>query len=309
MMSILKSFSFFCCSAVFFVSVWLMSFSVQGASLPQFSPYDSRMQNVNYNALNTTVVNVRLGFLTTVVFGNDETVLAAKSGFEGGWDITTEGNKVFITPRPAVQEQEVINDSGDKERVVRVFEPSPTEWNTNLFVTSNKRDYSLELKLVSPANRSTPSVFVLNYLYPDEKRERESSQLKAANEKKLIAQKLEAGEAPRNWNYHMRVGKDSQSITPDFAYDDGEKTYLGFAPQKVFPSAFLYVNEKEQVVNMSVRQKGNYKIMIIHDLSNSFVLRHGDQVVGIINLSYAQSAAPYKNTSSREVERVEVLND
>ena len=106
MMSILKSLSFFCGSAVFFVSVWLMSFSVQGASLPQFSPYDSRMQNVNYNALNTTVVNVRLGFLTTVVFGNDETVLAAKSGFEGGWDITTEGNKVFITPRPAVQEQE-----------------------------------------------------------------------------------------------------------------------------------------------------------------------------------------------------------
>ena len=60
---------------------------------------------------------------------------------------------------------------------------------------------------------------------------------------------------------------------------------------------------------MSVRQKGNYKIMVIHDLSNSFVLRHGDQVVGIINLSYAQSATPYKNTSSREVERVEVLND
>ena len=247
MMSILKSLSFFCGSAVFFVSVWLMSFSVQGASLPQFSPYDSRMQNVNYNALNTTVVNVRLGFLTTVVFGNDETVLAAKSGFEGGWDITTEGNKVFITPRPAVQEQEVINDSGDKERVVRVFEPSPTEWNTNLFVTSNKRDYSLELKLFIPANRSTPSVFVLNYLYPDEKRERESSQLKAANEKKLIAQKLEAGEAPRNWNYHMRVGKDSQSITPDFAYDDGEKPIWGLHRKRYFQVPFYILMKRSRL--------------------------------------------------------------
>lgn len=304
---------FICQVAMLF---YFLPASVWAVSLPRPSPYDSRMQQVDYNAANTTVVNATLGFLTTIVFNRDETVLAARSGFESGWDVSIEGNKVFISPRPAAQEQEIINESGVKERVTKLFEPSPAEWKTNLFVTTNKRDYSLELNLFRSGDTKRSPAFVVSYQYPEEIRERDkqlqlahAQTMKAAQDKSDIAQKLEAGQAPRNWDYFMRVGKESQTITPDFAYDDGERTYLGFVPHKIFPSAFLYINGQEQVVNMSSRQKGNYKIMVIHSLSNHFVLRYGDQVVGIVNGSFGKFAAPFKTTSSAEVERVEVAND
>lgn len=302
-----------------FLSAALICFcsgSAWAASVPRSSPYDSRMQQVDFNASNTTVVNAKLGFLTTVVFDSDEIILKAKSGFDSGWEISTEGNKVHINPRPAAQEQEIINEDGATEKITKLFEPTADEWHTNLFITSTKRDYSAELNLITPDNKKARPAFVINYQYPDEKRKKDTQYeqerikvFQAEQEKKAIALKLENGQAPRNWDYYMRAGKESQNITPDFTYDDGVMTYIGFSPYKIFPSAFLYLNGKEQVVSFSVQQKGNYKIMVIHSLNKNVVLRHGEQVIGIVNQSFGKVITPYKNTSSTEVERVEVKND
>lgn len=290
--------------------------SASAASVPRPSAYDSRMQQVDYSASNTTVVNARLGFLTTVVFDIDESIVKAKSGFDSGWDISTEGNKVYISPRPAAQEQEIINDDGSKEKINKLFEPTAAEWHTNLFITSTKRDYSAELNLIEADNKKALPAFVINYKYPDEKREKDSKEeqeriktFQAAQENKVIAQKLENGQAPRNWDYYMRPGKDSQNITPDFAYDDGVMTYIGFSPYKIFPSVTKYLNGKEQTPAFSVQQKGNYKIMVVHSLDQNLILRHGVQVIGVVNQSFGKVVTPYKNTSSTQVERVEVKND
>lgn len=53
--------------------------------------------------------------LTTVVFDNDETVLAAKSGFEGGWDIATEGNRFLSVHARPYKRLEIGNDSKFKD--------------------------------------------------------------------------------------------------------------------------------------------------------------------------------------------------
>ncbi|MFA0998335.1 MULTISPECIES: TrbG/VirB9 family P-type conjugative transfer protein [Pseudomonas syringae group] len=285
------------------------------ASIPQSSAYDFRMQKVAYNPANITVVYTRLGFVSTVIFGDDEVVVGVpKTGFDPGWSITADGNKISISPRPVIQEQDVEGENGEVTKVKKVFSPVSSDWRTNLFVSTNKKNYSLELMLLEEGSKREPSL-VVNYTYPDdarlkadqEERAREKA-FQAAQEKKVIAQKLENGQTPRNWDYFMRAGKDSQNITPDFAYDDGVMTYIGFAPGKIFPSAFLYLNGKEQVVNFSVYQKGNYKVMVIHDLKKDFVLRHGEQVIGVVNQSFGKVMTPYKSTSSTEVERVEVNN-
>ncbi len=48
------------------------------AAIPQASRYDSRVQQVIYNPQNVTVVNTKPGFMTTLVFDNDEAVISAK---------------------------------------------------------------------------------------------------------------------------------------------------------------------------------------------------------------------------------------
>ncbi len=56
-----------------------------GAAIPQASRYDSRVQQVIYNPQNVTVVNTKPGFMTTLVFDNDEAVISAKPGFDEAW--------------------------------------------------------------------------------------------------------------------------------------------------------------------------------------------------------------------------------
>ena len=291
------------------------SFS-NAASIPSASPYDYRMQSVDYNPANITVVHARLGFLTTVIFSSDEVIVGKPmTGFEDGWDVKWDANKLSISPRPAVQKQEIINESGEKETVQKLFEPIASEWRTNLFVSTNKKNYSLELVLLDASSKREPSL-VVNYAYPDDKRVKASQEelarskaLQVEQEKKVIAQTLENGQAPRNWDYYMRPGKASETITPDFAYDDGVMTYIGFSPYKTFPGVTKYVNGKEQVVRFSVQQKGNYKILVVHSLDKNLILRQGDQVIGVVNQSFGKVVTPYKNTSSTQVERVEVKND
>lgn len=294
------------------VTVGFFSANLLAAAIPRASLYDGRMQQVDYNAANTTVINARLGFLTTVVFDPEERIIKAKSGFESGWEISTEGNKVYISARPAAQEQDVVNSDGDIEKVTKLYEPTTAEWQTNLFITSSKRDYSVELNLIDEKNKKTQPAFVLNYSYPDEKQKQanlaEIARLKA-QEKNTIALKLEAGTAARNWDYFMVQGKESQLITPDFAYDDGVMTYIGFSTSKTFPAVFLYANGKEQVLPFSTEQKGNFKVMVLHTLSPRVVLRHGEQVVGVVNKSFGKVPVAYQTTRSAQVERVEVSHD
>lgn len=288
----------------------------QAASIPQASEYDYRMQKVAYNPANITVVYTRLGFVSTVIFGDDEVVVGVpKTGFDPGWSITADGNKISISPRPVMQEQEVVNENGEMTKIKKVFSPVSTDWRTNLFVSTNKKNYSLELMLLEEGSKREPSL-VVNYTYPDDTRikadQEERARTKAfqvAQEKKVIAQKLENGQAPRNWDYFMRVGKDSQSITPDFAYDDGVMAYIGFSPYKIFPGVTKYLNGEEQTTAFSVQQKGNYKILVVHSLDKNLILRHGKQVIGVVNQSFGKVVTPYKTTSSTQVERVEVKND
>jgi type IV secretion system protein VirB9 len=301
---------------IFFLLFVAWSAFSNAASVPKASPYDNRMQSVDYNAENITVVYSRLGFLTTVIFSPDEVIVGKPmTGFEDGWDIKWDANKLSISPRPAVQKQEIINASGEKETVQKLFEPIPSEWLTNLFVSTNKKNYSLELVLLEANSKRQPSL-VVSYAYPDDKRikdtmeeQERSKALQVEQEKKVIAQTLENGQAPRNWDYYMRPGKASETITPDFAYDDGVMTYIGFSPYKTFPGVTKYVNGKEQVVRFSVQQKGNYKILVVHSLDKNLILRHGDQVIGVVNQSFGKVITPYENTSSAQVERVEVKND
>lgn len=51
------------------------------AVLPSGSRFDPRNQIVSYNPNNTTIINSAVGYTTTLVFDEDETVISVRTGF------------------------------------------------------------------------------------------------------------------------------------------------------------------------------------------------------------------------------------
>lgn len=291
-----------------FVSLLYISTSY-AAAMPQGSSFDSRMQQVSYNAQNATVINARAGYVSTLVFSDDEAVISTQVGFIKGWSVTSEANRVYIRPAPIVQP----SIDGEGKEIQEVFTPTANDWKTNLFVTTTKHFYSLELSVLDSEEMPKNLAFVVTYRYPDEVRQKtESAQTAREKEwqdqqsKARIDKALKKGQIPRNWDYAMRVEENSRMITPDFAYDDGRFTYLGFSPLKKFPGVFLYENGTEQIANFSVEQKGNFKVIVIQHITPTLVLRYGKAVVGVVNQGFGKVTVAASNTVSPAVERVEV---
>lgn len=264
--------------------------------VPKGSSYDKRIQRVAYNAEDVIKINTQLGFITTIIFDDNETVEKAISGFDAGWRITPYQNKLFVSPVPVEQEHS-DGDEGDAE--IKKFEPIAKDWKTNLFVSTNKRSYSMDLNLAD--STQDHYAHIVRYWYPEKDT--------VHREKQQLAASLVSDKYPRNWDYFVKTGRGSENIVPDFAYDDGSLTYLGFGEIKNFPSVFLLNRGKEQTVNYSIEQKGNYKVMVIHKLGKAFVLRYGSQVAGVLNKSFGKIVKPYSSTSSPYVSLVEQLDD
>lgn len=286
--------------------------TANAAVSPSSRGYDSRMQQVSYNASNTTVITAGVGYLSTLVFDDEETVLDARPGMEKGWDIKHDANRVYIRAVPIAQP--VPGENG--QQVNQVFEPTSKDWVTNLFIVTTKRYYSVELHVQEVGKPTGTLSYVVSYTYPQETRAKaakmESARLKELQqqqENQRIEKALANAQVPRNWEYYMQVGKDSGMITPDFAYDDGRFTYIGFSPVKKLPAAFMYSNGKEIATNPGIKQKGNYKVIVIPQVNPTFVLRYGNAVIGLVNKGFGKVTVKDGSTVSPNVERVEVNNE
>ncbi len=277
------------------------------AVIPQASRYDARVQQVVYNPLNVTVVSTRPGFMTTLVFDIDEAVLSARPGFEEAWEATPDANRVNI--RPVALVQGAPGADGNTTQVV--IPPNSRDWHTNLLVVTTRRLYNIELNVIDDKSSQQPA-FQVSYRYPGEAlektrreataRQREQSQKQQQAD---IQQALNSAQTPRNWDYLKYPGRDSARIVPDFAYDDGRFTFVGFSPAKSIPSVTKELNDQEHVINSSVRRKGDFTVLVIQEVTPRLVLRSGNAVVGLENRGFGRVQAADGATVSPQVERVE----
>lgn len=277
------------------------------AAIPQASRYDARVQQVVYNPLNVTVVNTRPGFMTTLVFDSDEAVISARPGFEEAWEATPDANRVNI--RPVALVQGAPGADGNTTQVV--IPPNSRDWHTNMLVVTTRRLYNVELNVIDDKSPQQPA-FQVSYRYPGEAQEKASREAAARaleREQKQqqtdIQQALNASQTPRNWDYLRYSGRDSARNVPDFAYDDGRFTFVGFSPAKSIPSVTKELNGQEHVVNSSVRRKGNFTVLVIQEVTPRLVLRSGNAVVGLENRGFGRVQAADGATVSPQVERVE----
>ncbi|HIB1616931.1 TPA: P-type conjugative transfer protein VirB9 [Salmonella enterica subsp. enterica serovar Muenchen] len=285
----------------------MMCGAAWGAAIPQASRYDSRIQQVIYNPQNVTVVNTKPGFMTTLVFDSDEAVISARPGFEEAWEATPDANRVNI--RPVALTQGAPGEDGNTTQVV--IPPNSRDWHTNLLVVTTKRLYNIELNVLDDKAPQQPA-FQVSWRYPGEERDKASREAAARQreweqkqQQASIQKALSAAQTPRNWDYLKYPGKGSFSIVPDFAYDDGRFTFLGFSPSKSIPSVTKELNGKEYVVNSSIQKKGNFTVLVVQEVTPRLVLRSGNAVVGLENRGFGRVHAADGSTVSPQVERVE----
>lgn len=280
-----------------------------GAAKPVSSRFDPRNQAIAYNPYDTTVINSATGYISTLVFDDDEKVVETKVGWEQGWDVTSTDNRVYIRLRPVSQNVEQVNSEGDTETKQVAFDPENNldRWKTNLFIVTTKRNYSIELNAKS-FNAPDKISFVVNYRYPDDRRKENQkleqqrlAELARKNEINAINKTLENAKSPRNWKYYARVAKGSEYITPDYVYDDGRFTYFGYNPMKKIPSLFVQFGEQETITNPTIEKHGNYTVLIAHSISDKWVIRLGNQVVGVENKGFGKIRLNDSDTVSDKV--------
>lgn len=276
-------------------AVCLFSQGVYAVSIPVKSRYDNRMQTQTYNALDVTEIKLKDGFGTAILFDNDERIVDMASGFSDGWEFKDTANVIYIKPIAL----EVEGSEGEKV----TFEPEVKKWDTNLLVMTTKRNYVFDLVLVDDVKEVS---YQVNFRYPEEERkqvQKRAKEAKEITEQEQIESALKKVQTPKNWDFSMKVRKGSETIAPDYAYDDGLFTYLGFARDKTFPAVFLLEGKQESLLNTHVKEDGRYQALVIQKTAEKFVLRSGDKVVGIFNGSYGKNPTSYKTTVSDEITR------
>lgn len=256
---------------------------------PIHSKFDKRMQYLSYNGFNVTQINAKVGYVTAINFSQDEVIVDMVIGFNLGWETIDNNNRIFLKPRSYKYDDIII-------------EPNSEEWETNLIVTTNKRIYAFDLKLVNTEDNS----YLVNFTYPTDESTKKKvllSEQKTLEQEKLTNDSLEQFTRPKNWDYTMLIGNNSEAITPDFTYDDGVRTFIGFTPEKTIPAVFYYQGKQEMMSNTSVKNTEKYTIIVVHKTARRFILRSGEEVVGIMNKGFGKSVQNNQLTSNENVTR------
>ncbi len=282
----------------------IMSF---GADTPTKSSFDSKITYAVFNAQDVLTITAANGYVSVIEFAPNERVVNIAAGFSEGWEIIDRENLLFIKPKAVttkfVYHPDPMLNGAEKEMVI---DPIPQTWKTNLIVTTNTNFYVFDLVL-----NSKKKIYKMSFTYPqveDEAVKKAKKRLDRAVEIDKLQKSLNRTAVPRNWDYYMRVNSGAENIAPDFAYDDGVFTYLGFDNTKVFPSAFAYDRE-EQIVNQHIKQEGKFSVLVIHSIHKKILLRSGDKLVGIYNKGYALNPLPKTPETSNESEvKRELLN-
>lgn len=293
------------------------------ASNPKSSKFDNRITFANYNADDVFLINCKNGFVTMLEFSNDERIINIATGFSDGWELIDRENFLFIKPRAYIvkqEEQSIADENGetvDIQNAAMVIQPNSKDWKTNLIVTTTKRIYVFDLELLDDKEIN----YKLEFSYPDETKAKAKEkaelehkiELEHQNKEKLETE-LNKATIPRNWDFMMHINKGSETISPDFAYDDGVFTYLGFNNTKTIPSVFLYEfvggEPKESILNTHLKKDGNYDVLVVHKTAKRILLRSGNKLVGIQNDGYAKNPLlKTYETNNKNVEREIIINE
>jgi type IV secretion system protein VirB9 len=246
------------------------------------------LATIAYDPNNVTSIRAKLGFVTQVILGANESIIDKRGGDTDGWDVSNIPGQPIITVKPRA-----------------------TAVNSNLIVTTDKHAYIMALNVL-PATSPCSGHWQVVYKMPAPPVQmiatnKTPEQLKA--EEKMASDlfiktsfKKDVPES-KNWNYSMQAAKYSNDIVPDEIYDDGRFTYIKFNGNRELPSVFKVTADGEEVI--VDRHIQGRDVMVIHEVSPRWVLRLDKQTVGLWNDAFdSVGSPPTGGTISSGVERI-----
>lgn len=245
----------------------LVSTSAFALDEPNRSRFDGRIKSTEYNEEDVVAITTVNGYSTEILFDKNEEIIKYGSGYSTAWDFHAWGNHFYLKPKAP-------------------------HADTNLFITTNRRNYSFDLKLVPNKSQAT---YRLTFSY--------STEVNGQNKRNVLAERMNTSivnpiasdgqslAVGTNYNYTMRTNKDFDGIAPVEAYDNQHFTVLRFKTNSDFPTAYRVTQDGEVLVNSHVESGA----LVLHGVYPELVLRAGRSVVGVYNESYTGGGIPIES--------------
>lgn len=220
---------------------------------------DPRLVEQLYDPNEVVVITGKTKVQATIQFGEGEAIENVAVGDSNAWQITPNqrANLLFVKP----------------------LEPNA---QTNMTVVTNRHTYLFDL-VASP--RAKP-MYVLRFTYPEPPPGEEPEELLAANDAGE-ANALEMAAAtdplavidPALLNFKW-VAKGENGLRPDEVFDDGNSTYLKWAPDRPIPAILIENFEGEEgPVNSTTRGD----TIVVDGVPKQIILRSGREKATLVN--------------------------
>ncbi len=238
---------------------------------------DSRVRQIVYASDAVVRIDAQRGFATHIALDPHEQIQVVAPGDRDGW--------------------QVVANKGDHDVYLK---PQLAAHNSNLEIRTDKRSYSFDLVVLPLKAKfgNDEEMYRVTFVYPDEV----DAQTHAEADAALVAQRLVQPPVVRNTRYSMQVMPHSDDIAPVAAWDDGRFTWIRIPANRRIPAIFRVADDgTESVVDKHMEND----TIVVHEVAKRFVLRLGDEVVGIWNDVYDMDGVPPRDgTTVDGVKRV-----
>jgi len=249
---------------------------VRAWDLPGWSD-DSRVRQIVYAPDAVVRIKAQRGFATHIALDPHERIAVVAPGDRDGW--------------------QVIANRGDHDVYLK---PQLAAHDSNLEIRTDRRSYSFDLIVLPLKTKfgNGDEMYRVTFVYPDELR----AQAHARTDAEIVAHRLDQPPVLRNARYSMQVMPHSDDIAPTAAWDDGRFTHIRIPSNRRIPAIFRVADDgTESVVDRHMEDD----TIVVHEVAKRFVLRLGNEVVGIWNDAYDMDGVPPRDgTTVTGVKRV-----
>jgi type IV secretion system protein VirB9 len=233
--------------------------------------------------------------VTRIVLADDESITVAATGFPA--DCSKNGLEWCVRA-----------DVGSNQIWVK---PEDSATHNNLELKTNKRDYSIEFRVlddvqggiavkpnVSRKAQDAGPMYRVIYRYPVQlpplaavlggaSMGGGSGAFSASgNSGRASALLATARPVPKNWKYSMQLLQGGEEIKPSLVFDDGRYTYMRFPGNRPVPAVF-YISPTGEELHVNFHMDPTDKrLLVVERMGARFVLRLGGSVVGLWNDGY-----------------------
>lgn len=263
-------------AATAMLAALLLSSTAYAFDLPGWND-DSRVRQVIYRADDVVRIEAQRGFATHIALDPSEHILVVAPGDRDGW--------------------QVVASKGDHDVYLK---PQLAAHDSNLEIRTDRRSYSFDLVVLPLKAKfgNDREMYRVSFVYPDELAKQAQGESDAAR----VAKRLAQPPTVCNSRYSMQILPDSDDIEPSAAWDDGRFTYLTIPNNRRMPAIFRVADDgTESVVDRHI--EGD--TIVVHEVAKRFVLRLGNEVVGIWNDAYDMDGVPpHDGTTVNGVKRI-----